>query len=172
MTTSKKIFSCLLLSVLPIIAHAEYSCDNAESDWSDTEPAVNLKHIFCGESHNGRNKGFHSIALIASSETVSEIFKKKPLRGGIYNARVRFDNGKSKFSTFFPDHCSVKAITRSVVYAANHSTGKHPQWGILGKSAPKANSKGYCLQDNGKPFTIRMGMIKRGSRVNTAFPQP
>lgn len=155
-----------------MMANAEYSCQNEDSDWSNTEPAVNLRHIFCGESYHNRNKGFHSTALLSTSEVVLDIFKKKPLRGGIYNAQVKFKQGKPKFSTFFPDHCTVESIIHSVIYAATHSTGKHPQWGILGDSAPKVNDEGYCLQNNGKPFSIRIGLIKGGSKVNTAFPQP
>ena len=160
------------LLALPLSVHAELSCQNKNFTWSDTKPTINLKHIFCGESHRGRNKGFHSKSLIASSTVVSSLSKKKPLGGGIYSARVKFKNGKTKFSTFFPDHCNVATITRSIIYAATHSTGRHPQWGVLGESAPKANSTGYCLQTNGESFIIRMGLIKRGMRVNTAFPQP
>jgi hypothetical protein len=160
------------LFALPLSVNAELSCQNKNFTWSDTKPTINLKHIFCGESHRGRNKGFHSNYLLSSSSVVSSIAKKKSLRGGIYSARVKFKNGKDKFSTFFPDHCNVATITRSIIYAATHSTGRHPQWGVLGKSAPEADSAGYCLQTNGKAFTIRMGLIKRGTRVNTAFPQP
>ncbi|NOQ36915.1 MAG: hypothetical protein GQ569_13665 [Methylococcaceae bacterium] len=170
MRNLKKIIPLCLFFAIPFPAHAELSCQDKGFNWSDTTPSVNLKHIFCGESHNGRNKGFHSSYLLSSSEIVSDIYHKNPLTGGIYNARVKFDNGKTKFSTFFPDHCNVASIIRSVVYAASHSTGKHRQWGILGESAPKAMIKGYCLKIDGKPFTIRMGL--KGSRVNTAFPQP
>ncbi len=160
------------LLALPLSANAELSCQNKNFTWSDTQPTINLKHIFCGESHRGRNKGFHSSALLTTSTVVSSITKKKSLHGGIYNARVNFKNGKTKFSTFFPDHCHVATIIRSILYAAKHNIGRHPQWGVLGKSAPKANSAGYCLQTDGKVFTIRMGLIKQGTRVNTAFPQP
>jgi hypothetical protein len=167
----KQLFLIGLLA-LPLSVHAELSCQNKNFTWSDTQPKINLQHIFCGESHRGRNKGFHSKSLMSSSTVVSSISKKKFLSGGIYSAKVKFNKGKNKFSTFFPDHCNVATIIHSISYAASHSTGKHPQWGILGESAPKANSAGYCLQTNGKAFTIRMGLIKRGTRVNTAFPQP
>ncbi len=162
--------SCLLLAISSTV-NAELSCKNKNFTWSDSKPAINLKHIFCGESHNGRNKGFHSRYLLSSS-LVMDISSKKPLKGGIYSARVKFNNGKSKFSTFFPDHCNLATITRSVIYAATHSTGKHSQWGILGQSAPKPDTNGYCLQTNGETFTIRMGLTRRGTGVNTAFPQP
>jgi len=172
MLTLKNLLGYGLLIALPFSASAELSCQNKNFKWSDTKPAVNLQHIFCGESHHGRNKGFHSNALLTSSSVVSGISNKKPLKGGIYNARVKFNNGKTKFSTFFPNHCNIATIIRSVTYAASHSTGKHPQWGILGQSAPKPNKQGYCLLNNGKPFSIRMGLVKNNKRVNTAFPQP
>lgn len=165
------LFSCLLLA-FSMSAKAELSCQNKQLTWSDSKPAVNLKHIFCGESDKGRNKGLHSRYLLASSSVVTAISNKRSLSGGIYSARVKFHNGNSKFSTFFPDHCDLAMITRSVIYAATHSSDNHPQWGILGQSAPKADSKGYCLQTDGKAFTIRMGLIKGGTQVNTAFPQP
>jgi len=172
MLNLKTILSCCLLFAITFTVKAEISCQNKQFTWSDSQPRVNLKHIFCGESNHGRNKGFHSRYLLATSTLVTAISNKKPLKGGIYNARVIFKNGKSKFSTFFPDHCNLATITRSVIYAATHSTGKHPQWGILGQSAPKADSLGYCLQTNGQTFTIRMGLNKRKTSVNTAFPQP
>jgi hypothetical protein len=172
------LFLGVLLTV-SINANAEFSCQNQQSScqkkqsiWSDSQPAINLEHIFCGESDRGRNKGFHSRYLLSTSPVVVEITNKKQLKGGIYSARVKFNNGKSKFSTFFPDHCNLETITRSVIYAATHSSGDHPQWGILGPSAPEADSADYCLQTNGEVFSIRMGLIKQGTRVNTAFPQP
>ncbi|MDQ7091011.1 MAG: EndoU domain-containing protein [Methylococcales bacterium] len=158
--------------MLPVAAHAELSCQSKLVTWSDSRPAVNLKHIFCGESKNGRNKGVHSNYLLSTSPLVTGISNKKQLKGGIYSAKVKFSDGKSKFSTFFPDHCTLATITRSVIYASTHKTANHRQWGILGQSAPKPDSRGYCLQFNGDTFTIRMGLMKNGSRVNTAFPQP
>jgi hypothetical protein len=173
-STFKKMFKLkmiLLLWVLSFSAQAELTfCQNSSPTWSDTMPKVNLTHIFCGESHRGRNKGFHSTYLLKTSPIVSSIVNKKGLGGGIYSAQVNFKAGNTKFSTFFPDHCNLATILRSVVYAATHSTGKHPQWGILGASAPKAKSQGYCLKSNGNPFDIRMGMPKKDTRVNTAFP--
>lgn len=171
MRLSKTILSTLVLFTAALNVHAELSCASPLVEWSDTTPAVNLKHIFCGESHNGKLKGFHSKALIASSE-VSTVTNIEVLTGGIYNGQSQFKQGGSKFSTFFPDHCTLATITRSVVYAATHKTGNHSQWGILGQSAPVTNNSGYCLTTEGQAFTIRMGLIHGNSKVNTAFPQP
>jgi hypothetical protein len=152
---------------------ADFSCRKKAPKWSRTQPPINLKHIFCGEiDHRGRPKGFHSSQMLEATPKVKEIFKKQSLRKGIYNARVKFSNDRTKFSTFFPDQCSIKDITRSVVYAASNRTKKHHQWGILGPSAPQKNAKGFCLDKNGKPFTIRMGLTRNHRRITTAFPQP
>lgn len=161
----------LVLSVFPPLARAE-SCLNRSFKWSDTRPAVNLRHIFCGEIKRGRIKGFHATDMLATSPVVDTVSDKRSVKKGIFNARVKFINGKSKFSTFFPVHCDVKSITRSIVYAANHFSEKHPQWGILGISAPAAQNNGFCLRTDGKPFTIRMGLVHNRRKVNTAFPQP
>ncbi len=163
----------LLLSALSFNVQAELSfCKDSNATWSKTKPSVNLTHVFCGESHHGKNKGFHSTYLMETSPIVSGIRDKKSLGGGLYSARVKFNNGNTKFSTFFPNHCNLATILRSIIYASSHSTGKHRQWGVLGQSAPKAMEKGYCLLNNGKPFTIRMGLTRQKTGVNTAFPQP
>lgn len=163
----------LLFSSAYSVAEANYSCANKSFKWSRTKPAINLRHIFCGEiDYRGRAKGFHSTQLLATAAEVKDVYRKKKLRGGIYNARVEFVNGKTKFSTFFPKQCTVAMIVRSVAYAARNKTKDHPQWGILGPSAPKKKAQGYCLNNRGKPFTIRMGLSRSRRKINTAFPQP
>jgi hypothetical protein len=163
----------LLISSANSVAATDISCANKSFKWSKTKPAINLRHIFCGEiNYRGRAKGFHSTQLLATATDVKNVYRKKKLRGGIYNARVEFVNGKTKFSTFFPKQCTVAMIVRSVAYAARNKTKDHPQWGILGPSAPKKKSQGYCLNNRGKPFTIRMGLTRNHRRINTAFPQP
>ena len=177
--SSKNIVKSLLLLLFVSIYStfsantAEISCANQSFQWSKTQPAVNLRHIFCGEIDNrARAKGFHSTQLLTTATEVKSIFKKKWLRGGIYNARVKFANGKTKFSTFFPEHCTVAMIERSVVYAARNKTKDHHQWGILGPSAPQKNTQNYCIDDKGNPLTIRMGLSRNQRKIITAFPQP
>ncbi len=166
------LFFLYISSAFTVFA-ADISCENQSFKWSKTRPAVNLRHIFCGEiDYRGRAKGFHSAQLLATAAEVKDIYRKKKLRGGIYNARVMFVNGKTKFSTFFPEQCTVAMIVRSVAYAARNKTKNHPQWGILGPSAPKKKAQGYCLNNRGKPFLIRMGLSRNHRRINTAFPQP
>jgi hypothetical protein len=147
-------------------------CTDASWHWSSTTPKVNRQHVFCGEiGSNKKPKGFHSIAHQGASVVVTGVKNKRNNRNGIYDATVDFASPaspSSKMSTFFPDACSEEQITNSIVYAATHTTGNHPSWGKLGPSAPAPNAPNYCLDSNGNPFEIRMGLV--GGDVNTAFP--
>ncbi len=89
---------------------------------------------------------------------------------GIYAATVAFRNQTHKTSTFFPDACSYQEILSSIAYAFLHQGRKHPVWGVLGKSAPAANTDGYCRAADGTAFEVRLGLVHEGTRVNTAFP--
>jgi hypothetical protein len=104
-----------------------------------------------------------------TSAVVTGVTGKSNERDGIYDASVRFRNDTVKFSTFYPDACTVDQVVASIHYAATHVEQDHPQWGKLGLSAPEDINDNYCLDDNGDPFEIRMGLLADG-RVNTAFP--
>ncbi len=158
----------LFVLTLPMQADAA-DCRDRDFTWSDTQPPINLRHVFCGELENGRPKGLHSAQLVATSPVVRGIERPHEEAGGVYSATVRFANGRSKLSTFFPNHCSFDAIVRSIVHAAQQPFGQHRAWGELGPSAPEAGAAGYCLDDRGAPLTIRFGRTHSG-RVNTAFP--
>ncbi|MGF1641735.1 MAG: EndoU domain-containing protein [Rhodospirillales bacterium] len=144
-------------------------CRAAAFHWSDGAPAVNLRHVFCGELRRGRPLGVHSMRLVGTSPVVTAVAPRPDGRDGIYDARVRFRNGATKFSTFFPDACTVEQVVASIRHAATHGTRDHPQWGKLGPSAPAADAAGFCLDAAGRPFDIRIGVLADG-RVNTAFP--
>lgn len=149
-------------------------CDDPTWGWSATNPPVNTRHVFCGEVDGAqhRPKGFHSNQLLAESTVVTAINNIRNVRNGIYDADVSFAapaQPNVKMSTFFPDACTVGQITASIVYAVTHQVGPHPQWGVLGPSAPQAGAAGYCLDSTGSAFEIRMGLLQNGD-VNTAFP--
>jgi hypothetical protein len=158
----------LLLTALGQPA-AALDCRDRGFHWSDDEPAVNRLHVFCGEIRRGRPKGFHSTRLQDTSAVVTGVTGKSNERDGIYDASVRFRNDTAKFSTFFPDACTVDRVVASIHFAATHVERDHPRWGKLGPSAPDEDNVDYCLDGNGDPFEIRMGLLSDG-RVNTAFP--
>jgi len=169
---SQRLAACALVLLLtafgaPAVAQ---DCRDRGFHWSDDKPAVNRLHVFCGEIRKGRPKGFHSTRLLDTSAVVTEVTGRSNERNGIYDATVRFRNDTAKFSTFFPDTCTVDQLVASIHYAATHVERDHPQWGKLGPSAPEqTDDGGYCLDANGDPFEIRMGLLSDG-RVNTAFP--
>lgn len=160
----------LPLALLALLAApAAADCRDPAFHWSETRPAVNVRHIFCGELDDGRPKGLHSAQLLATSPLVDGIVRRREEGGGVYSALVRFQGGREKLSTFFPDGCSVDAVVHSIAYAARHPSGRHPAWGEVGPSAPGAGAAGYCLDDGGQPILIRFGR-RRDGRINTAFP--
>lgn len=148
---------------------AAFDCLDRGFHWSDDEPAVNRAHVFCGEIKRGRPKSFHSTRLLDTSAVVTGVTGRSNERDGIYDASVRFRNDTAKSSTFFPDACTVDQVVASIHYAATHVERDHPRWGKLGPSAPEKDDAGYCLDGNGDPFEIRMGLLADG-RMNTAFP--
>lgn len=161
----------LVAAVLAMVAAQADAADCRDRDfqWSDTQPPVNLRHVFCGDLDNGRPKGMHSSRLVASSPVVRGIERSREEGGGVFSATVRFANGRSKLSTFFPHHCTFDQVVRSIVYAADHPIGRHRAWGELGPSAPEANATGYCVDDRGAPLILRFGRNGAGG-INTAFP--
>lgn len=159
----------VLLAVLAASPAFALDCRSRAFTWTDTDPAINRRHVFCGTIDHGEPKGFHSMQLLDSSSVVKGVSERSTNRNGIYTAIVIFAKGRRKLSTFFPDHCSVEEITRSIYYAGSHESARHPAWGTIGPSAPAPDTSGYCLDDNEQPFQIRLGRLKDG-RINTAFP--
>ena len=148
---------------------SEPDCRDAQFHWSEGEPRINLRHVFCGELRDGRPKGFHSVRLRDSAELVRSIERRRAERGGIWSAVVAFSNGRRKLSTFFPDHCTVEQLIASIRHAFRHPGSRHPEWGEVGQSAPGHGAEMFCLDNGGAPFEIRFGVLADG-RVNTAFP--
>lgn len=145
------------------------SCADRHFHWSDGQPMINLRHVFCGEIRNGQPKGLHSTQLIGTSPLVHRIESRSDEADGIYTAIVEFKGGRRKLSTFFPDHCSVQQLVRSIEHAARHPRRRHSAWGEIGPSAPAPDLETFCLDNRGEPFDIRFGALANG-RINTAFP--
>ena len=171
----------LLLSGAGDSMAATLDCSDAGSRlWSRSDPQVNISHIFCGEiGRNGDPKGFHSRAAGLPTGAVDRVEETAHRGDEVYDATVIFSNGRRKRSTFYPDDCPAEAILRSVLYAYRNQTGEHPAWGVLGPSAPDgaapgggSQGNGYCRDDRGRSFEIRIGTIQRRGQdaVNTAFP--
>lgn len=156
-------------------AEAANDCTDRRFHWSADDPQINLRHLFCGETRRGRPRGFHSIRLVATARLIRGVGHHTEEGGGIYSAVVEFADGSRKLSTFFPDHCTLAQIVRSVAHAAANISGRHRAWGEIGFSAPapathqRGDLETFCLDNAGQPFEIRLGVLANG-RINTAFP--
>lgn len=145
-------------------------CRNEQWGWSDSDPAVNLRHVLCGEiKKDGKVVGMHSRAMLIFAP-VKDVQADPPMPSGLYNARVTFTNDGRKTSTFFPDNCTAAQIEHSILHALHNRIGPAKPWGDLGCTAPPGDDGRYCRGPQGQRFVIRYGTLPDG-RVNTAFPQ-
>ena len=151
-------------------------CGDAAYHWSATDPSINLRHVFCGDTNRrGRAVGFHAILALGQPGVPALILDSIEPDGRdrteTFTADIRFPDGQTKFSTFFPEACSEAEIIASILYAQERAEPTEP-WGFVGPSAPGAGGDGgYCLAD-GAPFPVRFGTLDDGTgRINTAFPQ-
>ncbi len=134
-------------------AHPSYK------QWSDTNPEINLWHVFEGEiNRKGKPVGFHSRPGgkdPANAKVVS--VRDKPNKAGVYTATIAIrDNGqwKEKFSSFFPDSMSEDEVIDAVLAAYKNSNNPKKQpW--QGPSGLGFNIQGYTTNRGG---------------INTAFP--
>lgn len=160
----------LLLAAGAAGAADQPSCEDESFGWSRTEPSINLRHVLCGEvKKNGDVVGMHSRAIIDTAP-VKEVQAQPPQADGLYGARVLFENGKAKNSTFYPDGCTAEQVTNSILHAVRNSFGPAKPWGKLGCAAPAKADPKYCRGPQGQRFVIRFAEFDDG-RINTAFPQ-
>lgn len=145
------------------------NCRSSNLLWSESEPPINLRHIFCGELDGDRAGGLHADDLATTSPVVAGVIDRREKTNGIYTAIVQFADGQRKRSTFFPDACDWREIQASITHATTHPVRSHRRWGQVGLSAPANGARGYCLDNRGRPFEIRFA-LRRDGRVNTAFP--
>jgi hypothetical protein len=141
--------------------------------WSGTVPPVNQWHIFCGEWHGGARpqKGFHSRPGGVNPTTVARFNVTLPASAqGIYGGNWQYTgHPNTKFSTMFPDACSMAQVLQSILYANTNRIPcppGAPHWAWCGTNGPAAAT--YCQSTNGTPMTI--AGASAGSAVNTAFP--
>ncbi len=126
---------------------------------SDTNPPVNLTHIFEGEiNRQGRPVGFHARpgGRNPSGARVVRVVDR-PNRLGVYTAAVeiRTRDGRwlEKRSTFYPDRMSREEVVAAVLNAwRSRSTGRAEKF----------------RGPSGLGFTIE-GWHQNG-RINTAYP--
>nr|HQU63689.1 EndoU domain-containing protein [Nitrosomonas sp.] len=114
----------LLSGVFPPSAQAQVDC-NALPHWVALENGLqmNQKHVFCGEWDRNRPKGFHARPEGVNPTTVTEFtVQDKANAAGVYTGRWSYKGhpGRNKFSSMFPDGCSVEQVLNSIAHAADH----------------------------------------------------
>lgn len=170
----------LLSGLFPSPAQAQVDC-GALPHWVALENGlkINQKHVFCGEWDRNRPKGFHSRPEGVNPATVAEFtVQDKANAAGVYTGRWSYKGhpGRNKFSSMFPDSCSVEQVLNSIAHAAGHQRkcpAGAPDWTLCGFNQPDAaadetESGKYCSVSNQR-FTIGFAPPKNG-RINTAFP--
>ncbi|MFK7992830.1 MAG: EndoU domain-containing protein [Granulosicoccus sp.] len=139
--------------------HSDSHSEPGYAQWSDTNPNINLWHVFEGEiNRSGKPVGFHSRpgGKDPANARVASI-RDKPNRAGVYTATIEIRDGdqwKSKFSSFFPDSLSRDQVVDAVLNAYQKSADKNAQ--------PFEGPSGLG-------FTIQGYTSGRGG-INTAFP--
>jgi hypothetical protein len=168
-----------MLIWFPFLAIAEVDCATLPH-WValDNGLQMNQQHVFCGEWKKNRPKGFHSRPTGVDPMTVARFtVQDTPNAAGVYTGRWSYQNhrDKTKFSSMFPDNCSVAQVLHSIAYAAgnldkNCPSGA-PNWTECGQNMPENIEDKvveYCSNDS-QQFTIGMAPPRNG-KINTAFP--
>ncbi len=150
----------VLLLLLPLFSCSANDADTAIREWSDTSPAINLKHVFQGEiNRRGKPTGFHARpgGKDPSTARLSRVMSK-PNKRGVYTARIEvYDKTqkqwREKFSSLFPDALSQEEVIQAILHAyKNRNKKKNKPW-----NGP-----------SGLGFPIQ-GYLHKG-KINTAFP--
>lgn len=121
----------------------------------NTNPTINIKHIFHGEIKEGKAVGFHHIGA-PSARIVPETQKFKSGSPEIYQAKVEIFNpstggwvGKGGISTFFPDKWSQQRVIGEikVAYSKRMETGGGAWRGVSQSGLEIAgwSGKGYDI---------------------------
>lgn len=167
----------LFLSPLP--AFAAVNCTNLPH-WVTLSNGLQMNqvHLFCGEWQHDRAKGFHFRPNGLNPVTVAYFsVQDQANAAGIYTGRWSHQDQpeKNKFSSMFPDNCTIEQVLNSISYASANADTQCPQgspsWIKCGQNKPKSAKKTsikYCSKDD-KFFTIGFAPPRNGT-INTAFP--
>lgn len=145
--------------------------------WTDKPPRINKEHVFCGEIRDHKAKGFHSRPGGQNPATVVKVTITQPANAiGVYGGRatLKIDGETAeKFSTMYPDSCSMDQVLKSVQYASQNQVtcpSFAPGWSRCGYNRPASSqSAEYCAGTHRQRFYISMGFLDNGD-INTAFP--
>ena len=131
-----------------------------DEPWSDTDPAINLAHIFEGEiNRRGKPVGYHSrpdgedppgarVVRIVEEENDAGVY--------IADVEIRSRSGRwqGKRSTFYPDKMGRDEVVQAILHAWEDG---------------QRFRDGRFRGDSGHGFTIEGRTLEDG-RINTAYP--
>lgn len=143
----------------PVATSDTAAGDATTSGWSDTDPNINLAHIFHGEiNRSGQPTGFHSRPDGQDpADARLKRLRQQPNSLGVYTAQIEIRDGdrwREKFSSMFPDSLSVSQVVDAVLHAFRNADNPRAQpW-----EGP-----------SGLGFRIQGYTSSRGG-INTAFP--
>jgi Bacterial EndoU nuclease len=144
----------------PEPASAPAPAPSLDAEWSDTDPAINLEHVFEGQiNRRGKPVGFHARPG-ASNPAGARVVRRVsgPNAAGVYIAEVEIRNGSGRWlrktSTFYPDRLRRDEVVAAILHAWNGRRN-------LGD--------GKFQGDSGKGFTIEGYTLDDGG-INTAYP--
>lgn len=152
---------------------------NASQISTNTNPPINLGHIFNGEQHGGNLKGYHSSAEGGNSNKNIDI-TGSARANGVYTIKWNFKSSPSvrkKSSSMFPDSCSSTQVVNSILYAFKYIGDKTP-FNVQavdkpfegGPSGPTSENSYYCMGNDSSQLTV-YHYPPSTSLINTSFPQ-
>ncbi|VUD67490.1 hypothetical protein TDB9533_03819 [Thalassocella blandensis] len=183
-STNNDVAIFIVLSVILMLfastARAEGINCSELAQWSNTNPQVNLHHIFCGEiNKKGNAVGYHANPEGNKPSTYRARDEKKDDGPNSQGVKQWFSislniAGVTKvkgMSSIFPDHCTQTQVVNSIVYASENNTGScsDSSWAVCGPSAPTNKDSSYCIGADKTLLTIATSP-KQNNRINTGFP--
>lgn len=153
-------FSLICVALFWVLFETSNPVTN-RSTWSDTDPALNITHIFEGEiNRRGKPVGFHVFPPDKGypNSRIKE-FLSGPNKSGVTTAIVEIldkkeNKWKDKFSSLFPKSLSRQEIITAILKASSLSElEKGAKW--RGKSGYGFYIEGYRYNDGA---------------INTAYP--
>lgn len=144
----------------PEPSSAPAAAPSFDEEWSDTDPAINLEHVFEGQiNRRGKPVGFHSRPGGRNPDGARWVRRVSgPNSTGVYIAEVEIRSGSGRWlrktSTFYPDSLSREEVVAAILHAWNDRRD-------LGG--------GKFQGDSGEGFTIEGYTLDDGG-INTAYP--
>lgn len=152
----------LLVTPAPAARALEPDCESGARLWSQTEPPLDLTHLFCGERdpRDGGLEGYHALAGVRTpGEAAIRERYAGPNADGVSRAVVCAADAAAggakascKCSSLFPDDWSVERVVAAVLSALERG---------------RADGRGFFRGPGGAGFAVE-GWLILGARARRA----